>query len=350
MRAFSSLKKFLFPKLRPFPSRSRNRWIIALFAFCALTGCKNQKGKPPVVSNVTGTGTRNVVTLAAVGDVMLARGVGAQIERHGPRYPYLQIKDTLKQYDIVFFNLECPMSHRGVARRTDVAFRCPPEQAELLKWAGFTVASLANNHTLDYGRAALTDTIDFLESAGITTVGAGEDMKAAEALRIVNVSGMKVGFLAYTDIPNAGTTILPDQPSVAGADLENMRNHVRAAVKKTDALVVSFHWGVEYMTIPSRRQKELGRAAIDEGAALVLGHHPHVLQPVQTYRGRPILYSAGGFIWDSRIRDSDKSAIFVFELSPGSARLKKTIPIRVIRGQPKDQRCQTLAIKLLSAL
>jgi len=287
-------------------------------------------------ANVEGLNPGEVtkVTLVAVGDVMLDRGVAAQIARHGPRYPYRGVRETLKKHDIVFFNLECPLSRRGVQRRTDVAFRGDPKHAEFLKWAGFTVASLANNHTLDYGRTALMDTIKALESAGIETVGAGPDMEAADKLNVVKVRGLKVGFLAYTDVPNAGTTILPDKPSVAGADETNIRKKVKVAAEKVDVLVVSFHWGVEFMKASTRRQRALGRAAIEEGAALVLGHHPHVLQPVDIYRGRPILYSAGAFIWDSRIRGSDRSAMYVFELSRRSAKLKDTIPVRIVRAQP----------------
>lgn len=300
---------------------------------CVSCGTGNSREKRLDVEGLN-PGEVTKITLAAVGDVMLDRGVKAQIARHGPRHPYRGVKDILKKHDIVFFNLECPLSHRGVQRRTDVAFRGDPKHAKFLKSAGFTFASLANNHTLDYGRTALLDTINALESAGIETVGAGPDMETANRLKVIKVRGLKVGFLAYTDVPNAGTTILPDKPSVAGADETEIRVRVKAAAERVDLLVVSFHWGVEYMKSSTRRQRALGRAAIEEGAGLVLGHHPHVLQPVEIYRGRPILYSAGAFIWDSRIRGSDRSAIYVFELSKHSAKLKDTIPVRIIRAQP----------------
>ena len=275
------------------------------------------------------------VTLAAVGDVLLDRGVSAQMRRRGDAHPFKEVRAVLRAYDLVFFNLECPLSRRGVARRTDVAFRGRPEHAKLLRWAGFSVASLANNHTLDYGREALMDTVAAVEGAGITAVGAGKDMARATRVRVVEVRGLRVGFLAYTDVPNAGTTILPQEPSVAGADLVDLRKKVAQVAPKVDVLVVSFHWGVEYMKQPTRRQEKLAQTAIDAGAHLILGHHPHVLQPLGSYRGRPIVYSAGGFVWDSRIRDSHESAIFTFRLARGRVTPLETIPVRIRLAQPR---------------
>ena len=206
------------------------------------------------------------VTLAAVGDVLLDRGVSAQMGRRGDTHPFKEVRAVLRAYDLVFFNLECPLSRRGVARRTDVAFRGRPEHAKLLRWAGFSVASLANNHTLDYGREALMDTVAAVGRCGDYGGGRRKDMARATRVRVVKVRGLRVGFLAYTDVPNAGTTILPQEPSVAGADLVDLRKKVAQVAPKVDVLVVSFHWGVEYISNPRagrrswrRRPSTLGR-------------------------------------------------------------------------------------------
>ncbi len=223
-------------------------------------------------------------------------------------------RDTLKAADLAFCNLECPLSDRGVAQKRRFLFRADPALALKLHSNGLSVISLANNHTLDYGRDAMLDTVEAVRKAGMTPVGAGTDMADASRPRIVTRHGLRVGFLAYCDLPSYGVVILPDRPAIACVDSDSLPAQIRAAKAKCDALVVSFHWGVEYMKRPTERQKKLAHLCIDNGADLILGHHPHVLQPVETYKGRPIAYSMGGFIWDGRVFGADHSAIYTFEL------------------------------------
>ncbi|OFX15142.1 MAG: hypothetical protein A2Z18_07260 [Armatimonadetes bacterium RBG_16_58_9] len=278
-----------------------------------------------------------IVTLAAVGDVLLARGVGRQIAKHGPDYPFAGTRETTSRADIAFFNLECPLSQRGVVRSRKYQFRADPSFAHAISRAGFDVASLANNHTLDYGRDALLDTMGAVENAGMTPVGAGASRNDAVRVRMVRKNGLRIGFLAYTDLPNCGVVRLPDRPTVAGVDTSTLPKEVRAAKRKCDVLVVSFHWGIEYMTKPTERQRMLAHLAIDNGADVVLGHHPHVLQSVEVYANKPILYSTGAFVWDGKIFDADKSAIYLLELGKSSARLVKTVPIRIRNCRPAQE-------------
>jgi poly-gamma-glutamate synthesis protein (capsule biosynthesis protein) len=204
----------------------------------------------------------------------------------------------------------------------------------VLKESGFDVVSLANNHTLDYGRTALMDTVRAVEEAGMVAVGAGRNRTEAHRMRLVKKNGLTVGFLAYTDVLPAGVAPLADRPSVAHLDPEELPARVRSAKKRCDVLVVSVHWGVEYMKRPTGRQKRLARLMVDNGADLILGHHPHVLQPVETYKGRPIVYSMGGFVWDARLFGADRSAIYRLELGRSSAKLVETIPIRIRSARP----------------
>jgi poly-gamma-glutamate synthesis protein (capsule biosynthesis protein) len=302
--------------------------LLAVLATWLGSGCarSSSRATPP---------KRTKVTLAAVGDILLARGVGERIRRHGPFYPFGKTHHLISSADIAFFNLEGALSRRGIARRPDVVFRAHPKLARYVKKAGFSVASLANNHTLDYGRRALLDTKEALESAGIVAVGAGRNASLASRLRVVTRSGLKVGFLAFTDVPPAGVLPLAERPSVAGVDSGALPRQVREADRRCDVLVISFHWGVEYMKMPTRRQEKLARLAVDNGADLVLGHHPHVLQPVQIYDGKPVVFSMGGFVWDSRIRGADRSAIFFFELGRASAKLTRRVDVRIRRARPE---------------
>jgi poly-gamma-glutamate capsule biosynthesis protein CapA/YwtB (metallophosphatase superfamily) len=287
------------------------------------------------------------VTLAVVGDVLLARGVGRQIAEHGADYPFTKIRDVIRGADIAFFNLECPLSKRGIPQRRRYLFRADPALAKNIADAGFDVACLANNHTLDYGRDALLDTIDACATAGMTPIGAGVNRKDALRLKVVTKRGLRVGFLAFTDLPSVGVVRLDDKPTVAGVDEAELPALVKAAKAKCDALVVSFHWGIEYMKRPTERQQMLAKLAVDAGADVIVGHHPHVLQPAvclfrdlkspntNTMHGAPVIYSAGGFVWDNRIFGADKSAIYLIELDKSWARLARTIPVKIVSCRPE---------------
>ena len=273
--------------------------------------------------------------LAAVGDVLLARGVERQIAKHGRGYPFKKIKSTISRADLAFFNLECTLSTRGTPHRRRFLFRADPALAGTLHSSGFDVASLANNHTTDFGRDAFTDTIAAVRRNEMIAVGAGKDRADALRVRVVRKNGLRIGFVAYTDIPSGGVVRLGDRPTVAGANMDEVPGQIRAAKLRCDVLVVSFHWGIEYMTRPTERQRRLARLCIDNGADLILGHHPHVLQTVEVYKSKPIVYSMGAFVWDPILPRTDRSAIYLFDLSKSSARLTRTIPVRIVRCQPE---------------
>lgn len=274
------------------------------------------------------------VKLVAVGDVLFARGVGKQITKHGAPWLFANMKRTIKSADIAFCNLECTLSTGGVAQRRRYQFRANPRLAGVLQNAGFDVACLANNHTLDYGREAMMDTVRAVRKAGMTAVGAGKDRADALKLQIVKKNGLRVGFLAYTDLPTDGVVRLADRPTVAGLNPDELPVHIKAARKRCDVLVVSFYWGVEYMKRPTERQQHIAHVCIDSGADLVLGHHPHVLQTTETYKGRPIIYSMGAFVWDAKVFGADRSAIYTIELGKGSAKLVGTRPVRIKQCRP----------------
>lgn len=277
---------------------------------------------------------QNRVTLAAVGDVFFARGVGKQIAKHGADWLFSGTRDVLKSADISFCNLECPLSMRGLPQKRRFLFRSDPKFAGTLRSNGFTVVSLANNHVLDYGRDAMLDTIEAVKTAGLVSVGSGKNEQEAEQLRVVRVKGLRVGFVAYLDMATVGVVRLRDRPTVAGVDSESLGRQIRLAKSRCDVLVVSMHWGCEYMKRPTERQRMLAHLCIDNGADLVLGHHPHVLQPMEIYKGKPIAYSPGAFVWDSSVFGADRTVIDVFELGKASARLARTVPIRITACRP----------------
>jgi poly-gamma-glutamate synthesis protein (capsule biosynthesis protein) len=343
---------------------SHGRWLLAVAAVCLLaalaTACADdgQGGPPTVVRPLTATptatpsataqpsptATEPAVTLAAVGDVMLGRTVGEAIGRYGADYPFQQVAAVLREADIAFANLEVPITAGGAPAQKDYVFRTPPEAAAGLAGAGLDIVSLANNHVLDYGVVGLADTLAALGQAGIAATGAGEDEAAARTPAILGVEGLRVAFLGYVQVPDdsvsgfgeAELAAGPDRPGVAWARREAVIADVEAAAREADLVVVSLHAGTEYQEEPSALQRELAHAAVDAGADLVLGHHPHVLQGIERYKGALIAYSLGNFVFDFDETDyahsglpSAQSLILKVTLGREGVRDFEVLPVRI---------------------
>ncbi len=240
------------------------------------------------------------VTLALVGDIMMDRGVKSSVNKHGQGdFNWLFEKvSALSGSDILFGNLEGPLSDVGKNLGNLYSFRMSTNAAEALGKAGFDIVSIANNHIGDWGFAAFLDTSVQLAQHGVATVGGGENSSDVLQPRIIEKNGLKIGFLAATDV---GPDWLAAKKSEAGILLASdplLPAAIKRAAENVDALVVSFHFGNEYEAMPSARQRALAEMAIDQGAKIVVGHHPHVTQPVETYGGGLIAYSLGNFIFD----------------------------------------------------
>ena len=228
------------------------------------------------------------------GDVILARAVAQTMERT-KQSPLRHVRDLFRAADIAFVNLESPFSDQPQLRTAEMIFRADPAAVEVLKDAGIDIVSTANNHVRDCGPRGIEFTLDLLEKNGIAAVGTAATEAAAHDGRILERNGVKFGFLAYTyDQANGNHTT--QDPRVCGLDIARMRQSVRAM--KADAVIVSMHAGVEYATKPHPSQVTFARAAIDAGAKLVVGHHPHVIQPPELYNGGLILYSLGNLVFD----------------------------------------------------
>ncbi|MDO8496518.1 MAG: AmmeMemoRadiSam system protein B [bacterium] len=237
-------------------------------------------------------------TMLFVGDVMLSRSVGAYMQQKGDyNLPFLNIADFLKSADLTFANLENPISSRGVNIGSKYSFRADPKTIEGLKYAGFDIVSIANNHMWDYGREAFLDTMTHLAEAGIDFVGGGHNAEEAHRPVVKDVKGTKVAFLAYTEFLQsvvAGT----NSAGISNWNIEQIKKDITTAKQQGDLVVASFHWGDEYQTKHNQKQEQFAKAAIDAGASLVIGHHPHVVQEVEQYKSGWIAYSLGNFVFD----------------------------------------------------
>lgn len=238
-------------------------------------------------------------TLIFVGDIMLSRNIGKRMENFGDwEFPFRKVKKYLSSADFTFANLESPISDRGSNQGSIWSFRADPQSVVGLQAAGVDAVSLANNHIWDWGKDALLDTISNLEGAGIATLGVGENKKMANAGRIFKVNGTKIGFLAYTDLYPEGLTATEEGPGVSDWSRDQILSDIKRLQSESDLIFVSWHSGTEYEKNPDPQQKETYKWLIAAGVDLVIGHHPHVIQPVEEYGNGWIAYSLGNFIFD----------------------------------------------------
>lgn len=248
------------------------------------------------------------VRLALGGDVMLGRGVGDAIQRHGPGYPLGQIAERLRAADLTIVNLECAMTTstaRWAGAPKAFYFRAPPSAAQSLAQAGVDLVSLANNHTLDFDVQGLRDTLHFLHAAGILHAGAGADLRMAVKPAIVERRGIRFGMSAFCDHQEdfaAGQ----QRPGIAYLDLNDERGSIAAFRSALDTLarnavdwpVLSLHWGPNLTVQPAPAFRRLAHAVIEMGWRMVFGHSAHVFHGVEIYRGCPIFYAAGDLVDD----------------------------------------------------
>ncbi len=258
------------------------------------------------------------IEIILVGDIMLDRGVEYQILKNGQgdfKFPFLKIADYLKTADIVFGNLEGPISDKGTKVGSIYSFRDDPKAIDGLTFAGFNILSLANNHAFDYGRTALEDTFLKLKTADIDYVGAGFNASEAESPTIKTVNGTKIGFLAFTDLGssywqatenNSGINWIGEEDKSSSSSALSLRESllIQEAKKRVDVLIVSLHAGEEYKKEPTQFQIDFAKMVIDAGADLVVGSHPHVVQLNEIYPSAGsgqvgyVFYSLGNFIFD----------------------------------------------------
>lgn len=270
----------------------------------------------------------------AVGDIMMSinRGTGRMIKQNGPHYLFEKIQPFLGQADLLFGNLESPIADDGVSytnRKANITFRAEAESGEGLKRAGFSVLSAANNHITDYGEQGLRRTVEVLRGVGIEFTGLYAP-STHPGYSVIEQKGVKVAFLAYNApaLPRAhpksvhSWRVKKFSSGNARRDLEHLRRSV-----KPDIIIVSCHWGKDYKAYPVPFQMEIARQMIDQGAHIVLGHGPHVIQGTEEYKHGVIVYSLGDFIFDEPYPETQESFIFSCTLSPDGVRDTKCVPV-----------------------
>ncbi len=237
------------------------------------------------------------IIVMAGGDVNMGRFIGKRILAGEIDFPFAKIAPTLQDADITFVNLESQLADLGGETQSPTSefrFAGPPEAARSLKNAGIDIVSVANNHMWDYGKSRLFETLDSLAAEGVNFVGANKVPDEKHKPAIYEMRNKKIAFLAMTTLlngyENAGA---PEYVSF------NSKNEIIVEINKikdsVDWIFVSIHTGTEYKLTPNSDIVTLSHDLIDAGADVILGHHPHVPQPIETYKEKPIFYSSGNF-------------------------------------------------------
>jgi poly-gamma-glutamate synthesis protein (capsule biosynthesis protein) len=289
------------------------------------------------------------VSFCAVGDVLLDRGVRKKITAHGIDYPFEFVSSFVNGFDLAFCNLECPVSYRGVSTGKVYCFRADTGFFAGVKNAGFNVFSLANNHTIDWGKTACMDTKDIIEKNCLHAVGVGKNQTEARTPVIIHKNGLVFAFFAYVGTPLEGIIWAKSKPGPAQASIEEIVCDVKSVRPFVDYVIVSIHWGIEYTHTPMKRQILGAHEIIDAGADLIIGHHPHVLQSIELYKDRFILYSLGNFVFDQHKQYQRESAIFSCIFQKGSIDSLAVHPVYLENFRPqlvKDSAYARIAEKI----
>ncbi|MXS77814.1 CapA family protein [Nitrosomonas sp. JL21] len=253
------------------------------------------------------------IRMLFVGDMMLDELPGEMI-REG-KNPFAAFDELFEQADITVGNLECVISEQGVPEKKPFTFRAHPRVIPILK-KYFSAVSLANNHSGDYGPLAFTDMLDLLEQSGVAYFGGGRDIRFAHQPYIIDIKGKKVAFLGFNEFLPRSFEALDDRAGVAWSDDDYVIYDIQRAKTefKADMVIVYPHWGIEWKQSASSRQMKLARLMIDAGASAVVGGHPHVTQNIEWYKGKPIFYSLGNFIFNGFEKESNARLGWALEL------------------------------------
>lgn len=280
---------------------------------------------------------QNSITIVAVGDIMLGGTAEDVLLKEGYDYPFKHVKPLLNHADIVIGNLEGPLTsicNSDMVLDKEYVFRSPAEKvAPALKNTGFNLLNLANNHILDYGTQGMHDTSKALSDIGISSVGVGENINQARAGTLMNTQNGKVAFLSYSLTFPEAFWATDTSAGTAFGHKQQIISDIKRLKTLTDSVIVSFHWGREKTTDLRPYQPKLAHAAIDAGASVVLGHHPHVLQAIEKYNEGLIIYSLGNFVFGSYSQDAKTSIVARVTINKGKFHSAEFIPINILNTE-----------------
>lgn len=274
------------------------------------------------------TDTLNIVF---TGDILLDRGVRRVINHHGVDHLFSDgIDSVFRSAQIVVGNLECPATKIESPVFKQYIFRSEPEWLDTLRQHGITHLNLANNHSIDQGREGLLDTKQNIEEAGMVPIGAGASMQEAAGPVLLASSPRKVWLVPSLRLALENYSYLTDKPCVSQEPMDSLMQrvfHLRKA-DSTAVIIVSLHWGGEHTSKPVPRQRMEAHQLILAGADALICHHTHTLQTIETFRGKPIYYSIGNFIFDPTHPINAEACIVRLKITSDTINTE-TLPVQI---------------------
>ena len=271
------------------------------------------------------------------GDLLLDRGVRHAINTWGEDYIFHHSIDSLFHHaDHVVANLECPVTHIQSPVFKRFVFRGEPQWLPTLKRHGITHVNLANNHSIDQGRRGLMDTRQQILAAGMTPFGADSTLQSAAQPILIDSLPRKIFVVPTLRMPLENYAYLPELPSVSMESADTLLRRISLLRQKhpDSYIIVCPHWGIEHQTTPTLDQRRLAHRMVDAGADCIIGHHPHTLQTIETYRGKTIYYSIGNFIFDPN-KPLNAAACLVRIVVKKESATVETLPIRIKTCRPQ---------------
>ena len=270
--------------------------LIILFSYWKLSGLEVETQESIPLATTTPNPTTPItptITILAVGDIMLGRSVNTKIQKQKDfSFPTQKIISSLPKPDLFLANLESPFADNCPLTDTGMVFCADPRSVATLTSLGVTIATIVNNHIGNQGQEGLSKTIAILNQNGIKPITTNQ---------IITIKNTRIAFIAFNDIP-------PYTKDINKLSEETLVNQIKEIRPKVDFLIITPHWGNEYQ-MASSRQKNLARLAIDSGADLIIGHHPHWVQEVEEYNSKLIYYSLGNFIFDQMWSEKTRQGI-----------------------------------------
>lgn len=297
-------------------------WLCAFLGL--LSACCRQQPK------------EDTLDILFTGDVLLDRGVRPWIERKGAESLFEGVSAAFREADAVVVNLECPLTTRHTPVGKKFVFQADPSWAEGLRRAGITHAALANNHTIDQGRQGLTDTYHALREAGITPLGYGRTMEEQAAPIVVRKGKVEVALFNAIPLPIENWPHAEGKPDVCRASVRRLASVIRKykAAHPRTFVVAILHWGTEFQPHPDMQQRYDARLLVEAGTDAIVGHHPHVVQPVDSIGSAPVFYSLGNFVFDQSHPATQKAAMALLHFTSTGLKFE-TIPIEIRRCRPQ---------------
>lgn len=235
----------------------------------------------------------------AVGDIFL--------QTMNDEHPFGGVKEVLQNKDILFGNLETALSNSDKQSEKAVVLGTSPDKVKYLKDAGFDIINLANNHIMDLGAEGFHDTLEVLRKDRFTFIGANDG--PTPSYYILERQGIRLGFLGYC---NGGINLPEEKVWINRIELENIIKEIKVIKAQCDFVIVSLHWGTENVFYPSPKQIDFAHKLVDAGATVILGHHPHVIQGIEQYKGGLIAYSLGNFQFHYLDKEKTNESIIIY--------------------------------------